>query len=102
MQNFNFIEEQDQLLDGDTADTLIVKREQEIPQWFQDQLRETKLNSTNQREGEFMLAMRIPEIIVNELLRRYGFDVLNEPVAETRKMLEKLHLDLFIATRKRF
>jgi hypothetical protein len=97
----NFITQTDELLDGDTADTLIVKREQVIPQSFMDDLRDRKLNSTNQREGEFMLAMRIPVVIVEELQRRYGFDVLNAPVQETRKMLEKLHFDAFIATRKR-
>jgi hypothetical protein len=54
-----------------------------------------------QRAGEFHHLAAIPEVVVIELLRRYNFDVLNEPVRETLKMLRKRDLDLFIATNKR-
>jgi hypothetical protein len=50
--------------------------------------------------GDFHLVASVPVIVVEELLRRYNFDVMREPVRETMKMLNKLHLDLFIQTNK--
>lgn len=95
----NFLEANNSF--SEDSDNLIIKREQEIPQWFLDDLRDEKLNSTSKREGEFMHVACIPEIVQLELLRRYNFDILVEPVRETLKMLDKLKLDLFITTRKR-
>lgn len=82
------------------CDGLIVKQEQEIPGWFLDDLTDERQQSTNTRAGEFHRVARVPEVIVLELKNRYNFDVLREPVQETVKMLKRLHLDLFVATRK--
>lgn len=86
--------------DNGDPDCLIAQHHQEIPQWFLDNLHDERHLSTTQRAGEFHRVASIPEVIVHELLKRYNFDVLREPVKETMKMLRKLHLDLFIATRK--
>lgn len=81
--------------------SLTVKQEQFIPGELLDWLAEQRQASTNERAGEFHLVASVPEVVVWELQRRYNFDVLNEPVRETLKMLRKLALDLFIATNKR-
>ena len=86
---------------SEDCDALTIKQEQDIPTWFLDQLKDKRQASTNTRAGEFHHVAAIPEVIVLELKRRYQFDVLREPVRETLKMLNRLHLDLFIATNKR-
>lgn len=85
---------------AEDSDNLIIKQAQDIPDWFMQDLADERQASTNQRAGEFHHCAAIPEVIVLELKQRYGFDVLKEPVAESMKMLRRLHLDLFIATRK--
>lgn len=86
---------------SEDSENLIIKQEQDIPGWFLDDLADKRQASTNERAGEFHHVAAIPEVIVLELKRRYGFDVLNEPAREILKMMRKLHLDLFIATNKR-
>lgn len=81
------------------ADNLVIKRQQEVPQWFLDDLRALKANSTAQREGEFMLVASVPVIVHEEWLKQ-GYDMTREPYRETLKRLRALHLDDFIATRK--
>jgi hypothetical protein len=81
------------------ADNLVIKRQQEIPQWFIDQLREIKGESKSKREGNFMLVASVPTIIHEQWLKE-GFDMTSEPYRETLKRLRALHLDDFIATNK--
>lgn len=80
---------------------LIIKRTQYIPDDFLSQLRANKIDADHGPMGDFHLCCSIPVAIVEELMRRYNFDVLREPVRETIKMLRKLHMDLFIQTNKR-
>lgn len=86
---------------SEDSEHLIIKQEQAIPGWFLDDLADERQASTTTRAGEFHRVASIPEVVVLELLHRYNFDVLKEPVQETMKMLRKLHLDLFIASNKR-
>jgi hypothetical protein len=85
--------------DMSTGD-LIVRREQEIPDWWladMAQLETGRLDPT----GNFLLAASVPTAVVDDLLLKYGFDVMNEPIAETLKMLRRYALDRFILTSKR-
>lgn len=80
---------------------LIIKRTQELPDDYLDSLRANKIDADHRPMGDFHLVASVPVAIVEELMRRYNFDVMNEPVRETMKMLNKLHMDLFIQTTKR-
>lgn len=83
-----------------STDDLIIKREQHLPdEWLSD-LRKMKVDSVNQRSGEMLHVCSIPVEVCDELLRKYGFDVMSAPVAETLKMLKRHHLDVFILTNK--
>ena len=103
----NFYEEP-QLLDSrvsfdEDASTndLIIKREQHLPDdWISD-LRKQKVDSVNQRSGDFLHVASIPVEVCDELKRLYGFDVMTAPVRETLKMLQRYQLDVFITTNKR-
>lgn len=80
---------------------LIVKREQHLPdEWLSD-LRKQKVDSVNQRSGDYLHVASIPVEVCDELMRLYGFDVFTAPVHETLKMLNRYHLDVFILTNKR-
>lgn len=86
---------------NDADEKLIIKRTQEISDDFLKGLAEKRLASTNERANDFYHVASIPVEVVDELMRRYGFDVMNAPVRETLAMLRRLDLDSFIATQKR-
>jgi hypothetical protein len=80
---------------------LIVQRTQELPDDWLSEIRNEKVDSKNAKTGEFYRVASIPVEVCDELLRRYNFDVMTEPVRETLKMLDRLALDDFITTTKR-
>jgi ABC-type microcin C transport system permease subunit YejB len=86
--------------DRSTGD-LIVKREQEIDDDWLSEIRKQKIDSANQKAGDFYHVASIPVEVVDELMRRYGFDVMSAPVRETLKMLQRYDLDDFILTNKK-
>lgn len=79
---------------------LAIKRKQEVPQWFIDQLRDMKFQNSKRREGEFMLVASVP-VVIHEQWLREGYDMTREPYRDTLKRLRALNLDDFIATDKR-
>jgi ABC-type microcin C transport system permease subunit YejB len=83
-----------------TTGDLIIKREQEIDDDWLSEIRKQKVDSANQKAGDFYHVASIPVEVVDELLRRYGFDVMTAPVRETLKMLQRYALDDFILTNK--
>jgi hypothetical protein len=80
---------------------LIIQKTQEIPDDFLSELRKEKVDSKNTPAGEMYKVATIPVAVVDELMVRYGFDVMTAPVRETLKMLERYALDVFITTNKR-
>jgi ABC-type microcin C transport system permease subunit YejB len=84
-----------------TTGDLIVKREQEIDDDWLSEIRKQKVDSANQKAGDFYHVASIPVEVVDELMRRYGFDVMTAPVRETLKMLQRYALDDFILTNKK-
>jgi hypothetical protein len=83
-----------------SSGNLIIKREQEIPDWWlaeMAQLETSKLDPC----GNFLLAASVPVVVVDDLLFNYGFDVMNAPITETMAMLRRYALDRFIMTSKR-
>jgi ABC-type microcin C transport system permease subunit YejB len=84
-----------------TTNELIIKREQHIPDDWLSEVRKQKVDSANQKAGDFYHVASIPVEVVDELMRRYGFDVMTAPVRETLKMLQRYALDDFILTTKR-
>ncbi|MHC2284432.1 hypothetical protein [Bradyrhizobium barranii] len=86
--------------DRSTGD-LIIQRSQEIPDDWLSEVRKQKVDSANQKAGDFYHVASIPVEVVDELMRRYNFDVMSAPVRETLSMLKRLELDDFILTTKR-
>lgn len=84
-----------------STDDLIIKREQHIPDAWLTEVAKQKVDSANQRAGDFYHVASIPVSVVDDLMLRYGFDVMNAPVRETLKMLQRYALDDFILTNKR-
>lgn len=78
---------------------LAVRTEQEIPQWFIDQLRDMKEGNLKKRDGEFMLACSVPVVVHHQWLKE-GYDCTREPAAKTVARLKAMHLDYFVATNK--
>lgn len=83
-----------------STNDLIISQSQNIPDNFLSDLKSNKMASASQRSGDMMLALSVPVSVIEELWTKYGFDAMNSPIAEIRKMLQRLHLDAFIATNK--
>jgi hypothetical protein len=84
--------------DMSTGD-LIIKREQEIPDWWLQEmanLHTGKLDAT----GDFLHVASVPCVVVDDLRVNYGFDVMTAPITETVAMLRKYALEKFILTNK--
>lgn len=80
---------------------LIIQRTQEIPDdWMADMARQ-KVDSLNKPAGDFYQVASVPIEVVDELMRRYGFDFMNAPARECLKMLDRYNFDNFILTNKR-
>lgn len=86
---------------NDGFNTLTIQRHQHIPDDFLSDLKSNKVDSKNSRSGAMMLALSVPTSVIEELWNTYQFDAMNAPIAEVKRMLEKLHLDAFITTTKR-
>lgn len=84
-----------------TTNELIIKQSQDIPTEFLSDNRKQRIESTNAPAGDFHHVASIPVAVVDDLMLRYGFDVMNAPVRETLKMLQRYALDDFITTNKR-
>ena len=86
--------------DGGQGEGVVIEHAQEIPESFVSMLRQMKADSGSVREKEFMHVGCIPTIFVEQLLRE-GFNVFEEPVRETCKLLIAKGLDSFVVTNKR-
>lgn len=82
------------------GDTLNFTAKQEIPEDFISQLKKQKIESTAQREKNFMHVASIPAVVHHKWLKE-GFDCTRAPIKETLKRLRNEHLDAFIVTGKR-
>ena len=80
---------------------LIIHRTQELPDDWLSDVAKQKVDSASHKMGDFYPVASIPVEVCDELLRRYGFDVMNEPVRATLKMLDRMAFDDFILTTKR-
>lgn len=90
---------QDDVVDV-SADGLLIKTAQEIPDDYVSWLKQKKIESKMQREGLFMHVAELPVGIVHRYLTE-GFDVFKEPIRETVKRLYRDGLDAFVVTNKR-
>jgi len=79
---------------------LIITRTQEIPDDFMSALRSQKIDSKHTPTGDFYQVASVPVEVVDELMRRYGFDFMNAPARECLKMLDRYNFDNFITTTK--
>lgn len=79
---------------------LIIKREQEIPDWWLSEIINLKTDALTPC-GDWLHVASVPVVVVDDLLFNYGFDVMNAPIRETVAMLRKYALDKFLMTSKR-
>jgi hypothetical protein len=84
-----------------STDDLIIKREQHLPDNWLSEIAKEKVDSKRAPTGDFYRVASIPVSVVDDLMVRYGYDVMNSPVRETLKMLDRYALDAFITTNKR-
>lgn len=82
------------------GDNVVRKHTQEISQAFIDDLKDSRNESTKQREGDFMRVASIPTVVA-EQWRREGFDIYSATGPEIVKRLREQDLDYFLATDKR-
>jgi hypothetical protein len=82
-------------------DTLIIKREQLIPNWYLDQLKDERIDTLHTPMGDLYRVCSIP-ISTVEKWKREGFDVHQEDVHAILARLRKESLDKFITTTKSF
>lgn len=80
---------------------LIINRYQEIPDWWLSEVANLKVDSLHTPSGDLLHVAAVPEVVVDDLLHRYGFDVMTADIRETVKMLKRYALDHFILTNKR-
>ena len=84
---------------NETADNLIIEKSQHIPEWWVDQLKADRIESSQRPAGEMHRAASIPAIVVEKWLAE-GFDVFKEPVSKSIAKLKAEGLDYFITSDK--
>jgi hypothetical protein len=82
-------------------DTLIIKREQDIPDEHIAQLKRDKIDPEHKRLGEFHRIASIPVVIVEKWMRE-GFRIEEHSARELLAKLRHEDLDAFITTNKNF
>lgn len=84
------------------ADGLFMKKSQNIPQQFLDDLKEQRDNSTAQAEGNFMRVASIPVAVVEKWMKQDGFNIFDANVngKEIIRRLKAENLDAFLTTNK--
>lgn len=82
-------------------DTLIIKREQEIPDDYIAQLKRDKIDTTHDRMGDFVRLCTVPMFLV-EKWQREGFDVYQEGARAIMARLRKEQADALITTNMRY
>jgi hypothetical protein len=83
-----------------STNDLIIRHHQYIPDNFISDLKSNKMASASERSGDMMLALSVPVSVIEEMQSKYGFDAMTAKISDVRKMLQRLHLDAFIATNK--
>lgn len=83
----------------ENAEGLASKQTQHISQEFLDDLKDSRIQSTKQREGDFMRVASIPTAVVDKW-KREGFDIFEETGAAIVKRLKDEDLGFFMATDK--
>jgi hypothetical protein len=86
--------------DSTAGTRLVIKHTQEIPDEHIAALKRDKIDTLHTPTGDFYRVASIPVSVV-EYLQSIGFDISQEPIQATLKMLRKLQMDAFITTNKR-
>lgn len=83
------------------SDGLVLRHTQDISQSFLDGIKETRNESLNKREGDYMSVAQIPVVIVEKWMRE-GFDIMGPGItaADIVKRLKAENLDAFLTTDK--
>lgn len=89
-----------ELIEGDSASRkLVIKRTQDIPSSFLDDLKHDKFATSNRPAGNWHRIASIPTGVV-EKWRREGFDIHNASAKEIVRRLSSEDLGAFITTTK--
>ena len=82
------------------GENLYITKTQDIPDHFLADLADRRQASTNEQAGDFHMVASIPIAVVDHLLTHCGYDVMQEPVARTMRILRALDMSHFLATNK--
>lgn len=94
------IDTQVDFIEGDSESRkLIVKRSQEIPDSFLNDLKDRKYEASSRPTGNWHRVASIPTVVV-EKWRREGFDIHNASAREIVRKLSAEDLGAFITTTK--
>ena len=80
---------------GDSA----IKRSQEIPDQFFDDLAAQRLEGSETQSGEYWKVASIPAVVVEQWMRE-GFNIYEAPAKDIVKRLRRLGYDKLFATSK--
>ncbi len=83
----------------EAAGTLAIKREQEIPDWYLEQLKDARIESGKAPAGEFHRVASIPVAVV-EHMQREGIDPHKVPIRDTIKWLKLQGYDKLLTSSK--
>lgn len=84
---------------NETADDLIIEKSQYIPDWWIDQLKQDRFESSQAPAGNYHRAASIPQAVHEEWLKQ-GYDCTVEPIKKTIAKLKAEGLDYFITSDK--
>lgn len=86
--------------DGDSSDSVTIKKFQDIPDDFLTMNADMRQLSREGRTGETHTMARIPEVIADKWMKE-GFNVYKEPIKASIARLKAEGLDYFITSVKR-
>jgi hypothetical protein len=81
------------------GDSMAVYREQNIPDWYLDQLKDDKIESANAPAGDFHRIASIPVALV-EKMQMAGVDPYKAPVKDIVKWIKNHAFDKFLTSSK--
>jgi hypothetical protein len=85
----------------ENSDGLVIKKTQDIPDWWLQSLKDERSESKNRRTNEYHRAASIPAAL-HELWLSQGYDCTKEPIRTTLAKLKAENLDAFITSDKAF
>lgn len=82
------------------SEGLLIKHEQDIPDWYLTELEDQRNASVHKRDGDMVRVASVPEVLVDKW-RSEGFDIFRESAAAIVARLKAEDATKFLTTLKR-